>query len=114
MGPHLVKWKPILVKNVRDEDIELSFPDLLNSSSNWTVLDRIFRMESKKPITFSDAATMAHEKFDEAVEARRMGYAQGHCLWYARNFISWISSLGYHIELTGDEFELHTVGVPRA
>ena len=25
--------------------------------------------------------------------------------WFYENFIEWISSQGYHIELTGDEFE---------
>ncbi len=114
MGVHLVKWKPILGKNVRNEDTEFPFPELLASSSNWTILERIIHMEPKVPIKFIDAAVMAQKKFHEALDARRIGYAPGQCNWYARNFTEWISSLGYHIELTGDEFELHTVGVPTA
>ncbi len=114
MGKHIVKWNPTVGKNVRSEDVELPFPDILDSSSGWTMLGRIFQMEPKVPITFTEAASMAQQRFQEALIDRRLGYAPGHCHWYARNFISWISGLGYHIELTGDEFELHTVGVPRA
>lgn len=48
---------------------------------------------------------MASQKSSEAFDAHRLGYEPGECNWYFKNFVEWISSLGYHIELTGDEFE---------
>jgi hypothetical protein len=50
---------------------------------------------------------MASGKHFEAFDAHRMGYQPGECNWYFKNFVEWVSSLGYHIELTGDEFELY-------
>lgn len=114
MSQQIVKWKPTPAKNFRNEDCLLPFPDFLDSASNWTILERIFQMEPKKPIAFSEAARLAHEKFEEALNARQIGYEPGQCNWYARHFIDWISSLGYHIDLNGDEFELYSSGVPTA
>lgn len=114
MNKHVVNWKRTPGKNIRDQDCEFPFPALLNASSKWTLLELILRMEPKTPITFTDAALLAHEKFQEAMRIRRYGGEPGQAQWYTRNFTSWISSLGYHIELTGDEFELHGTGIPTA
>jgi hypothetical protein len=62
-------------------------------------------MEPKKPLSFEQAARLTEEKFFEANDARRVGYEPGQCFWYLDHFLEWISGLGYHIELTGDEFE---------
>ncbi len=64
-------------------------------------------MERKNPILFMDAAALAQEKYLDARRAGRRGYAPGRTDWYTDGFIDWISSLGFHIELSGDEFELY-------
>jgi hypothetical protein len=58
-------------------------------------------MEKKNPISFTNAVKCAHNKWSEKVNAFRGDEAD----WYFDNFVDWISSQGYHIELTGDEFE---------
>lgn len=114
MGKHIVKWKPTIGKDIRNQDCELPFPDLLNASSRWTLLEQIFAMEKKNPITFTEAAQLAQTKYQEATRASNFGGSPGQSNWYTRNFISWISSLGYHIELCGDEFELYGAGIPNS
>lgn len=59
-------------------------------------------MEQKKPIQFEQAARMVKEKFFATKDAGRLGYAPG----------QWISDLGFHIELTGDEFEPNPIKGP--
>ena len=49
---------------------------------------------------------MAWEKRGEAFNAQKFGSDYGHYGWYSEHFVEWISSLGYHIELTGDEFDV--------
>lgn len=114
MSRHIVKWRPTIGKNVRNEDRALPFPDLLAASSKWTLLERILAMERKNPISFTDAAVLAQNKYLAARDAGRRGYGPGETNWYSKNFVEWISSLGFHIVLTGDEFELHGVGTPTA
>ena len=62
-------------------------------------------MPQGKPISFEKAANLVCDKFMEAFDARRIGIEPGECIWYYQNFVEWISSLGYHIEISGDEFE---------
>ena len=62
-------------------------------------------MKTKTPISFEDAVNLAHDEFFRASDAGRFGRDPGQCDWYYENFIDWISDQGYHIELTGDEFE---------
>lgn len=62
-------------------------------------------MEKKQSIELLQAAHLAEEKFEEARKEGRFGHKPGECFWYLDHFVEWISGLGYHIELTGDEFE---------
>ena len=98
-------------KNVLGEDCEFRFPDLLNCSSSWTLLEKIIRMEVKAPITFTEAALLAQEQYLALIRMNKYGSDPDQCS-YTDSFTEWISSLGYHIELTGDEFEHFFVGVP--
>jgi hypothetical protein len=42
-------------------------------------------------------------------EPPRNGFKPGECHWYFDHFVEWVSSLGYQIELAGDEFEPYPV-----
>lgn len=66
-------------------------------------------MAKKNPITFETAIRMVSEKHREAFDARRFGDEPGQHGWYDLHFIEWMSELGYHIELTGDEFECYAL-----
>lgn len=114
MDKRILKWKPIPGKNIRMEDCDFAFPDILDSASKWTLLEGILRMEPKNPISFEKAATLAMTKYRAAMNADEIGYKPGQCLWYAKYFLEWISSMDFHIEITGEEFELHDIGVPKA
>lgn len=60
-------------------------------------------MEPKKPITFAEAINLVGEKWLEEFWITRTKNEE----WYFKNFVNWISSLGFHIEITGDEFEMY-------
>jgi len=70
---------------------------------------RILAMTKKQPIEFVQAVRLAITKYDEAMDARCLGHAPGQAFWYHAHFVEWISSLGYHIELTGEEFESYAM-----
>jgi hypothetical protein len=104
MNKQCVRWKAFRAKNNRGSDYQSNFPDFIEICNKGLLIGRILAMERKQPIGFEQAARMTQEKFFDAQNARRLGYAPGQCFWYVTHFVEWISSLGYHIELTG-EFE---------
>lgn len=105
MCKQFLYWKPIWKKNVRGKDYLSHVPDIIAKDYRGALLAHILAMPPKQPISFEAAALLASKKFSEAAREHRMGYALGECHWYYKNFVTWISNLGYHIELTGDEFE---------
>ena len=70
-------------------------------------------MQTQKPISLEYAIGLLLDHQTAAMKAGRKGLEPGHAFWYGCNFIEWISSLGFHIELTGDEFE-ETYGLQRS
>ena len=109
MVSHWVKWKLVKSKNVRGADIELETPTVIDISYGGTLLSHIFAMPRQQPISFEDAIRLVIDKHTEAFDMKRFGDAPGHYGWYSNHFVEWISSLGYHIDLTGDEFESYTL-----
>lgn len=105
MAKHCVHWKPIKEKTIRGSDFDSPLPTALDHCCRGQLLSDILAMEKKQPISFEKAALMVGKEFDNAVKAGRFGRKPGQCHWYTRNFVKWISDQGYHIELTGDEFE---------
>ncbi len=81
-------------------------PDLIASSYRGSLSHHILSMPLKNPMSFETAILMVSDEFSRAVKARKCGYEPGECHWYYKNFVQWISDKGWHIELTGDEFEL--------
>jgi hypothetical protein len=104
MDKQFLYWKPIWEKNVRGEDFLSNLPDIIARDYRGELLAKILSMPEKEPISFESAALMLSNKATEAFKAHRLGYLPGEYNWYFKNFVEWISSLGYHIELTGDEF----------
>lgn len=62
-------------------------------------------MAKKTPISFEAAINFVSDKQRDAFAAGQIGRNPGQYLWYQHNFIEFISDLGYHIEITGDEFD---------
>jgi hypothetical protein len=58
-------------------------------------------MKKLVPISFEKAISLVNERWQQAHRAKRRDTIN----WLQQNFVEWISSQGYHIELTGDEFE---------
>jgi hypothetical protein len=102
MTKYLVNWKFIASKNMYGESYNSEFPRLIDHVSKKTLLAKILTMPKKIPIHLEDAARIAEEKYFSS----DIGYERGQNFWFAKNFVEYISELGYHIELTGDEFEV--------
>ena len=105
MNKQCTRWKPFKDLNIRGSEFDCEFPDLLNCVYRGQLISSILAMAKKTPITFEQAARMAWRKHSEAIDENRFGSEPGQCFWYTESFVQWISELGYHIELSGDEFE---------
>jgi len=103
-----VQWKPVGVTSPVGVRYKSLLPEIIEASYKGTLLPKIFAMPKKTPLGFESAIRMARAQLTDALEARRHGHAPGDYDWYLENFVDWISSLGFHIELTGDEFDGHT------
>ena len=102
MEKHWVKWKTLRTKNIYGEPIDAEFPYLIDLCYQGSLISKILKMEKKTPISFEDAVRIAEGHYSESdifTERDRMKKCTQH-------FIEFISEQGFHIELTGDEFEL--------
>lgn len=109
MEHHLVKWKSIKCKSRFGNDVCLCIPEIVDIQNRGTLLSRILSMPKKKPISFELAMLKLIEKRREKFDAGHFGDESGQYGWYCLNFVNWISAQGYHIELTGDEFETYAL-----
>jgi hypothetical protein len=105
MNKQCVRWKPFRAKNIRGTECDSGFADLLDHYDRGHLIARILKMDRKEALDFVQAACLAQEKFQAARQNGHFGHKPGECFWYLEHFVEWIASLGYHIELTGDEFE---------
>ena len=108
MDRHIVLWKTTTCTNDRGTDVDLEMGDLIDHHCGRTLLSQILNMPSKNPISFDDAARLLDLKLEECFQAGKYRNGPDEYQWYAQNFVSWISEQGFHIELTGDEFDLYT------
>jgi len=102
MDKHWVKWKTLRTKNIYGEPIDMEFPYLIDICYEGSLISKILRMPKKTAIAFEHAVRLAERQYcnsDISTEIEKMN-------WCTNNFIDFISEQGYHIELTGDEFEL--------
>jgi hypothetical protein len=105
MTKQCVRWKPFRAKTIRNTAYDSCFGDLIDLYNKGTLVSQILKMDRKRPLEFAQAALLAHDKYVEAMMSRKLGGGLTESTWYLNHFVSWISELGYHIELTGDEFE---------
>jgi hypothetical protein len=100
-----LKWKQVLRINEHGTVFCTSMPNAIDASYSGTLASRILSMAKMKPISLRAAMSIVAEEQKEAFKAGNFGPEPGHFGWYADNFVEYISALGFHIELTGDEFE---------
>ncbi len=100
MTKQCVFWRPIILKTVRGRDFVSHTADLIASHYRGSLIAEIQKMQRKQSITFEEAVGLIH---DEQLKARSNAKKY---LSYYENFIQYVSDLGFHIELTGDEFEV--------
>lgn len=96
-----LNWKAIRALSVRGTEFNCELPAIIDLSCRGTLLPQILKMEKKEPISFEDAihlARLEHRILFKLHAFKRMK-------WVEKNFVHWISEQGYHIEITGDEFE---------
>lgn len=101
MAKHCVNWKKVVFENVVGENFLAEVPVWIEHYYRGALLTAILNMPKKKPIDFDDAVRMAGRNFFD----KPIGHGHGQNSWYLEHFVEWISELGFHIELTGDEFE---------
>lgn len=95
-----IYWFPVKVRDVISGESFKAQP--YGSSDPLRLLTAIENMPRQKPIKLEDAIWLA------ATEAHRIFSTQGGTETgdFLLNWLKWINSLGYHIELTGNEFEM--------
>ena len=102
---HCLRWKNVKVRDIEGKLTEINVPTILQMDYRGTLLSGILGMQKKSPITFEFAVNLISDKQVEALREWKIGPQPGHDEWYSYHFLEYISDLGYHIELTGDEFE---------
>ncbi len=107
MVKQCLHWKKVKCKSVAGEPVWIELPKIIAGESRGTLLSQILAMPKKSPLSFAEAINLVAEKQKEAFLAGRGGRGPGQYSWYYGSFVEWITSLGFHIELTGDEFEAY-------
>ena len=105
MDKQFVLWKNIKCPTEQGADVEVGLGDLVDIFCRRTLLSQIIQMPERLPISFDDAIRLLSVQLYKCFKTGLVGKEPGHYGWYAKNFVEWISSQGFHIVLTGDEFE---------
>jgi hypothetical protein len=113
MTKHLVFWTAVPDKPF------MGLPTMpisreIDSNYRGTLISRILVMKTKTPISLEDAIALMQKHEDLARSAGQSGADRGQTFWFSFNFVEFISEQGYHIELTGDEFEIFNIAEVRA
>lgn len=95
----------MLFKNDRGTDDSCSLPAVIDQRYRGALLDEILAMPRQIPISLESAMRLADKKMGEAFFDGKIGREPGENAWYQYNFVRFISDSGFHIELTGDEFD---------
>ncbi len=106
MGKQLLKLKAVRLLNVDGQEYLCdALPSLVASYYKGELIDQILRMKKKTPLSFHRALNMASDARCAASKEGRSGHEPHHSYWHYSHFLEFISELGFHIELTGEEFE---------
>lgn len=106
MHRQFTRWKHVYIEKGTPADGPDMLPSVIDMDTNRALLHQIVAMPKGDPISFEDAVRHVEIKWGETFDTKNFGYEPGGAGWYTRNFVEYISSLGFHIELTGDEFEV--------
>lgn len=98
-------WKKVPGKTLKGNQSLFRTAMCIDRFYERKLLVRILEMPDKNPISLAEAIDIIRNKEMEATRAGDEGMKPGQSSWYLHNFVQYISDLGYHIELTGDEFE---------
>ncbi|MGE4132238.1 MAG: hypothetical protein AB7F86_11410 [Bdellovibrionales bacterium] len=98
-------WKSIERKNQNGDWVSSNWGTTIDCHYQGRLLVEILSMPTKLPISFERAVCILAEKKDDALRSGDLGTKPGQFYWYSANFVSYISDMGFHIELTGDEIE---------
>lgn len=101
---HVLRWQNVTI-HFAGRISNYPVVNEIDSYYRGELLSRILDMQKQMPISLEAAIHLLTKHEQEASDAGRKGTEPGHLFWYAWHFVEWIESLGYHIELTGDEFE---------
>ncbi len=96
MNNHILKWHS-----------QIPIASELDINYRGTLLSRILAMQKQTPIALNEAVSLMVKHEHAASAAGRKGADVGHVFWYSFHFIEWLETIGYHIELTGDEFDAY-------
>lgn len=107
MNKQLVRWRAFNETNFVGVESLIPLAEELDIHCRGTLLSQIVSMEPKTPISYQDAMSLTHETLKKCWKEKKISSEFGHYYWYFDHFCEWLSILGYHIELTGDEFELY-------
>jgi hypothetical protein len=97
----LLLWKEVKVKTIYGSDMSSRSPAILDLAYRGRLLSAILEMPKATPLSLAAAIQLYLDKTHEEIFVTQSGKSE----WYEKNFVTWVSSLGYHINLTGDEFE---------
>jgi hypothetical protein len=97
-------WKDVECISTKGNPVLMPLPEIIDHSYRGTLLSKILLMQKKDPIPFAAAINLIAEKQKNVLNVGFAKAKPGHFSWYINNFVSYISSLGFHIEITGDEF----------
>lgn len=77
------------------------------NDSGWVLLQQIQAMPRKRPVSVQEGWRMMIQEVHRQVDlGNNEPDIQGHSNWLFANTVLWLSQQGYHVELTGDEFEI--------
>jgi hypothetical protein len=107
MKPLSLHWHRVPVRGKYGNLFATYMPEVLNYHYKGKLLTAALAMPKKTPILFEEIIKKTHRKICDA----DLGHEPGQMQWLEKNFVQWVSDMGYHIEFTGDEFELHNAPV---
>jgi hypothetical protein len=81
-------------------------PHILDIHCNGQLAEKLLNMPQGIPISFADSLQILIDQQLDCVQNYKLGNSPGEYNWYSENFVEFISTLGYQIELTGDEFRV--------
>ncbi len=87
---------------------------MIDKAYNGQLLGKILDMPKKQSLSYETAIGIFSDRMFEALNAKDYGVKPGQSGWYPSHFVEYISDLGFHIELCGDEIESFPVFEVRA